>query len=218
MGGMKLNRWIVPYAGRSWDTIAPLPPLVRATDGGAAEQPTTVRVAWNEKGFHVRFECHDRCAWGTVTRHDEPIWQEEAVEVFLAPGIETPVDYLEFEVSPNGVLWDGHIHNPPSRRAEMVSDPGWDCPGVRWAAGPLGTPRLRQDWWAELVLPWEGILPGAQPPPRDWRANFYRIERPPDGTPEFTAWSPTLVTPADFHQPARFGVVGLGGDIASDSP
>jgi hypothetical protein len=153
-----------------------------------------------------------------MTRRDDPLYQEEAVEVFLAPGSGDPVDYLEFEVSPLGVLWDGRVHNPTSRRIDMVSDPSWDCPGIRWAAGRLGT--ARQDWWAELVLPWEGIVPGAvlseTSRPRLWRANFYRIERPEGGAPEFTAWSPTLVSPADFHKPARFGTLELA-PVASSS-
>jgi len=213
-----LPRWTVPFAAAPflWPEI-PSQRLVRTTDGGPAEQPTTVRAAWNEEGLHVRFECQDRHAWGTMTQRDDPIFQEEAVEVFLAPGTADPAVYLEFEVSPHGVLWDGRIHNPTSRRAEMVSDASWDCPGIRWDAGRLGTER--QDWWAELVLPWAGIAPGISPPPTLWRANFYRIERPAGTAPEFTAWSPTLVTPADFHKPARFGSLALApGQGASGSP
>jgi Carbohydrate-binding family 9 len=210
---------IVPHAGPHlapvlrWEEIAPLPPLVRTVDGGPAEQPTVVRIAWNGQGLHIRFECQDRHAWGTMTRRDDPIYQEEAVEVFLAPGSADPVDYLEFEVSPLGVLWDGRIRNPTSRRADMVADPAWDCSGIRWAAGRLGS--ARQDWWASLSLPWEGIAPGESPPPAVWRANFYRIERPAGGLPEFTAWSPTLVEPADFHKPSRFGMLELASSLAS---
>jgi hypothetical protein len=207
--------WTLPHAGPTlrWDEI-PGQHLVSALDGGPAEQATTVRACWNEEGLHVRFECEDRHAWGTLTQRDDPLYQEEVVEVFLAPGSGDPVDYLEFEVSPSGVLWDGRVHNPTSRRIDMVSDAGWDCPGIRWGAGRLGT--ARQDWWAELVLPWEGIVPGILPPPRLWRANFYRIERPEGGAPEFTAWSPTRVSPADFHKPARFGVLELA-PVASSS-
>jgi hypothetical protein len=206
-------RHTVPHASAPlrWEEITPLPPLVRTTDGGPAAQATTVRAAWSAEGLHVRFECGDLRAWGTMTRRDDPIYQEEAVELFLAPGAGDPIEYLEFEVSPAGVLWDGRIHNPTSRRAEMVSDPGWDCPGIRWAAGPLGP---RQDWWAELTLPWAGIAPSG-PPPRLWRANFYRIDRPLESPPEFTAWSPTLAIPADFHKPARFGFLEL--DPRSDT-
>jgi hypothetical protein len=195
--------------GWSWDDVAPLPLLVRAEDGTPAEQPTVVRVAWDETALHVRFDCADRQAWGTLERRDDPLWQEEAVEVFLARGSDDPVDYLEFEVSPRGVLFDARIHNPTSLRADLRGDVAWDCPGIQWAAGSL--PTERQDWWAALSIPWKGILPepGSERPPT-WRANFYRIDRPEGEAPEFSAWSPTLVRPADFHKPARFGVLALG--------
>lgn len=197
----------------SWDEIEPLPLLVRTEDGTPAEQPTVVRVAWDETALHVRFDCADRYVWGTYERRDDPIWEEEAVEVFLAPGTDDPVDYLEFEVSPRGVLFDARIHNPTSLRADLRADVAWDCPGIRWAAGT--SPGERQDWWAALSIPWKGILSGLLPDqgaerPLSWRANFYRIERPEDGPAELSAWSPTLVRPADFHKPARFGVLSLG--------
>jgi len=216
---MSLPRWRVPLVSSawSWDAVPPLPPLVRAEDGTPAEQATTVRVAWDEAALYVRFDCADRHAWGTLTRRDDPLWQEEVVEVFLARGEADPVDYLEFEVSPKGVLFDAQIHNPTSLRADLHADPSWDCPGIRWEAGEGAE---RQDWWAVLSLPWSGLLAGNEgPPPRVWRANFYRIERPggserPESA-EYSAWSPTRVRPADFHQPARFGILELQLNLLS---
>jgi hypothetical protein len=206
---MDLLRWTVPrFAGTwSWDGVPALPPLVRSEDGTPPAQPTRVRLAWDEAALHVRFDCVDSYAWGTLTRRDDPLWQEEAVEVFLAPGAADPVDYLEFEVSPRGILFDARIHNPTSLRADLRADVAWDCPGIRWEAGSGGE---RQDWWAVLVLPWSGLTDLPEPPPV-WRANFYRIDRPADAPAEFSAWSPTRVRPADFHKPERFGVLELGG-------
>lgn len=182
-----------------WKEIPPLSPLALADGSGAPEQATTVRLCWDEEALHVRFDCEDRDAWGTYRQRDEPLWQEEVVEVFLAPGEEDPIDYAEIEVSPLGVLFDARIHNPTSLRADMTADVAWDCPGLRWQAG---RGKERQDWWAELSIPLGS--------PRVWRANFYRVERPRDGAPEYSCWSPTLTDPADFHKPARFGVLELG--------
>ena len=39
--------------------------------------------------------------------------------------------------------------------------------------------------------------------PRLWRANFYRVDLGSED--EYSAWSPTGRTPADFHEPSRFG-------------
>lgn len=197
---MSLPRWTVPRR-RAWNEVPPVS-LVLADGSGAPEQATAVRLCWDDEALHVRFDCEDRDAWGTFQRRDDPLWQEEVVEVFLAPGEDDPVDYMEIEVSPLGVLFDARIHNPTGLRVDMTADLSWDCPGLRWQAGRGAE---RQDWWAELSIPWER-------PSRIWRANFYRVERPRDGAPELTCWSPTLTSPADFHKPARFGLLEL--DIA----
>jgi Carbohydrate-binding family 9 len=194
-----------------WDDIPSLPPFTLADGSGPALQQTRARLCWDDAALHLRFDCEDRDAWGTYRRRDDPIYEEEAVEVFLAPGEEDPARYFEFEVSPLGVLFDARIHNPTSLRADLVGDPAWDCPGLRWEAGG-GTER--QDWWAVLSIPWAGLA-ADEPIPRIWRANFYRIERPRDGAPEFSGWSPTLTSPPDFHKPARFGVLELSGASSS---
>jgi hypothetical protein len=205
---MLIPRWIVPLRrSPGWDGVPPLPPLVITESGGKPLQATVVRLAWDEEALHVRFDCEDRDAWGTFQNRDEPLWQEEVVEVFLAPGEEDPVDYAEFEVSPLGVVFDARIHNPTSLRKDMTADVAWDCPGLRWQAGRGENREGRQDWWAELAIPWQGVSTDR---PRLWRANFYRVERPRDGEAEYTAWSPTLARPADFHKPTRFGVLELG--------
>lgn len=196
--------WTVPpRRSPGWDDV-PGQPLVLVDGSGPPHQATWVRLGWDEEALHVRFDCEDRDAWGTFRKRDDPLWQEEVVEVFLAAGEEDPVDYAEFEVSPLGMVFDARIHNPTSLRKDMTADVAWDCPGLRWQ---VGRGAARQDWWAELAIPWPGLAAGR---PRLWRANFYRVERPRDGEVEYSAWSPTLTSPADFHKPARFGVLELG--------
>jgi hypothetical protein len=211
-----IPRWPVPRssfrdpaadpASWEWGRVPAFPRFVLADGSGPAVQQTRLRVCWDGEALYVRFDCEDRDAWGTYERRDDPVYEEEAVEVFLAPGEEDPTRYFEFEVSPLGTVFDARIHNPTSRRIDMTGDPSWDCPGLRWAAGRS---RERQDWWAVLAIPWTGLLAPGEELPAVWRANFYRIERPRDGEPEFSGWSPTLTRPADFHKPARFGVLEL---------
>lgn len=191
--------------------------LRRSEDGAEPEQPTRVQAAWSDWALHVRFTCVDRDAWGTFSLRDDPVYQEEAVEVFLAAGEADPAAYGEVEVSPAGVLFDAWIENPDAVRATLRARVEWDWPGIAWETGPAapGGPG-RQDWWAELALPWAGLPGGGVEGavPRAWRANFYRIERPREpagGGTELTAWAPTLVSPADFHKPARFGLLVLEG-------
>jgi Carbohydrate-binding family 9 len=211
-----LPRLLVPRVAESWDAHADpfswdweaavtLSPLILADGSQPALQQTVTRVCYNHQALFVRFDCADRDIWGTYTQRDEAIYDEEVVEIFLAPGETTPVDYYELEISPNGVLLDVLAHNPTGDRAQLKLDFGWDCPGLRSAARRNDA---QNQWQAVLALPWASIgAPGDLP--TLWRANFYRIERPRDATPEFSCWSPTMIDPADFHRPAYFGYLAL---------
>jgi hypothetical protein len=223
--------------GIPWARAAVLGPLILADGCAAAEQATTVRVGWDARALYVRFECADHDAWGTFRQRNDPIYLEEAVEVFLAPataGEAAPRRYWELEVSPLGVLFAARVDNPTGGRAGLVADTSWACPGVEWQAARMAD-GARQDWWAALAIPWRAMdvqppTPVGGPPPgapvagarspsegpaltvhRRWRANFYRIERPRDGRPELSCWSPTFTEPPDFHRPDRFGVLELDG-------
>jgi hypothetical protein len=207
--------------GFPWERAAALGGFVLADGSAAAAQPTAVRIAWDARALYVRFECADRDAWGTFSQRNDPIYQEEAVEVFLAPGEAAPRRYWELEVSPLGVLFAARIESSTGRRADLVADTSWECRGLEWQTGPAGA---SQDWWAALAIPWAAFAdrerpqgrsarPGS-PPPRRWRANFYRIERPRGGKPELSCWSPTLTDPPDFHRPKRFGVLELEPEVA----
>jgi hypothetical protein len=185
--------------------VSALPPFILANGSQPALQQTAARVCYDDDALYIRFDCWDRDIWGTYTQRDDPIYDQEVVEVFIAPGSAAPTRYYEFEVSPDGVLLDALIDNSTSRRADLRVDCAWDCPGLRWRAE-------RDDaaggWWAALAIPWQAIGPPG-PPAIIWRANFYRIERPRDGEPEFSCWSPTYTEPADFHKPACFGILYL---------
>lgn len=181
--------------------------LVRAETGAPPVWPTRVRLEWSSGALVVRFECADPDPWGTLLRRDDPLWTEEAVEIFLAPGGAPPRRYFEFEISPRGTLFDALVRSPRGDRREMTVDAGWDCAGAEWSASPCPG-----GWTAQLRLPLAPLCDGGAPPAH-WRVNLYRIERPrpgAEGAAEFSAWSPTLATPADFHRPARFGRLALG--------
>lgn len=211
-----LPRLHVPRVPQSWDTqsdpatwiwddVPPLLPFILADGSGPALQQTVTHVCYDAQALYVRYDCRDRDIWGTYTRRDEPIYDEEVVELFLSPGETAPMRYYEFEVSPDGVLLDAKVYNPTSRRIELEVDISWNCPGIRWQAGRNDA---ASHWWAIMVIPWAAVAPPGELPPV-WRANFYRIERPRDAAPEFSCWSPTLTEPADFHKPAYFGVLEL---------
>jgi len=193
------------------DGPAVITPPFRLADGsGPPRQATTARLQATAEALTVRFECADTDAWGTLKGRDAPVYKEECVEVFLAPGTDDPRDYFEFELSPLGTFFDAKIHNPTGRRESLTADVEWNARGATWKAA-VDASRAR--WSAEIRLPWAAL--GAADPSRlarAWRLNLYRIDRPRDGgPPEYSCWSPTLATPPNFHLPARFGSLALRG-------
>jgi Carbohydrate-binding family 9 len=191
-----------------WDAVPSLPAFMLADGSSLARWQTRVKACASATTLHVHFECDDADIWGHYTQRDAPIYDEEVVELFIGPGGADPTDYFEFEISPNGVLFDARIRNVLGHNdGRMGVDAVWDCAGLRWHAARDDAHQL---WQATLAIPWRSLLgDGVAEVPKTWRANFYRIERPHNGTPEFSCWSPTLTPIADFHRPKRFGTLIL---------
>ena len=173
--------------------------LVDARHGGRPRLQTSVRVGLRGRTLCVRFDGRDAGVVATHTERDAPLWQEDVFEVFLSPR-ERPTVYFEFEVNPLGALFDARIDSPELCRESMRAAAGWDCPGFE-----ARVVRRSDRWSATLAVPLDPLLEG--PPPAVWRANFYRIDR--GGVDEFSAWSPTLAEPPDFHRPERFGLLRI---------
>ena len=189
-----------------------LPPFLLANGRGTPRWSTRVRLAWSEVGFHVGFTCEDDDVWGTYRGRDEPLWGEEAVEIFLAPGPDLPTRYHEFEFNPFGAVFDAMVENPRGDRVDMRVRAEWNCAGLLSFAR-VDTDRRR--WHVNAFIPWRGILDGPFRP-ATWRANFFRIERPRGASHEFSAWSCPFTDPPDFHRPARFGLLRLAPALGEE--
>jgi hypothetical protein len=176
--------------------------LVDVVTGATPRRATRVELRDDGDRLVARFAAESADPRATLTARDAPLWQEEVVELFVAGGSETPRRYAELEVNPLGALFDALVDSPYGDRAGMRVDTAWDCPGITASAH---IDRAAGLWYAELALPWRQV-PGFAPDLHEYRINCYRIDRPGDGAAtEYSAWSPTLVAPADFHRPERFG-------------
>jgi cellulose/xylan binding protein with CBM9 domain len=194
--------------------------------------PTETTIAWDDANLYVAFSCSDRDPWGRMKNHDDHLWEEEVVEVFLDPDGDGQ-NYAELEVSPNNVVVDLLIPSPKSLTGSNVRA---DIAGLQTAVG-----RHAAGWIAEMAIPWKGLaIAGISAAPKKgdrWRAGLYRIKRP--GGPakadqiaalaqelkvgdsdrklaaeqrlqqlraddEYSAWSVTR-RERGFHDPERFG-------------
>lgn len=161
-------------------------------------------MGWRSGSLLVRFDGRDDGWIATKTRRDDALWQEDAFEVFLSPD-DPSHTYYEFEVNPLGTLFDARILSPRLRRPMICVDIAWDCPGLR-----ASVRRGPGKWSALLTIPLAPLTGGEGDVPRTWRANFLRVDRGASGAEdEYSSWSPTLRTPADFHDATRFGLLRL---------
>src|SRR5687767_7313994 len=176
--------------------------LRRSVDGAMPRLPTTVAVYYDDSRLYLIYRGRDDLIKAALTGRDDPIYNEDAVEVFLAP--ENARQYFEIEVSPIGTIFDARIDNPDGDRRTMRADAGWNCEGL-WAA-------LWRDYLEDggsifavtLAIPFAGLDRATPDSGETWRGNFFRVDRSPRGD-EYSAWQPTLRNPADFHVPGVFG-------------
>jgi hypothetical protein len=171
---------------------------------------TTFRALWAAEGLYIRFDAEDDDPWHTMTGRDDPLWEEEVVEIFIDPE-RSGENYAEIEVNPANVVCDLRIvRGMPDFQNEI----GWNFEGLVTRVVPLGGDAQRIGWTALAFLPWAGFAalyrtPRLTLPPAGerWRFNVFRIKRPggpsrPHERAIQAAWSPT--GQASFHVPSAF--------------
>jgi len=198
----------------SWRAAVSIP-LVLRDASGPPKRPTIAKMCWDETNLYVAFTCTDPHIWATLTKRDDPLWTEEVVELFLDPN-GTGKPYFEIEINPRNVVVDLRFDEPISKGA---AERGivWNAKGLQSAVrvnGRVTTGEPGNDpegsWTVEMALPFGALDGTAHLPPRNgdsWRANLYRIERPPElgkEDDEYTAWSP-LYDAKSYHTRKRFG-------------
>jgi hypothetical protein len=187
-----------PVSVNEWLSV-PAATLQENTRGGMPEQATSIRCIWTEAALHVRFECIDEEAWATIAERDGPLWEEEVVEVFIDPMGDLE-SYFEFEVNPLGTVLDLVLRR---NRSGYRKEFGWSCEHLR-----TQVERTAEGWDATFEIPFASLVPESPVPGSQWRANFYRIDRPRGRERELSAWCPTLLP--TFHAPDRFGILQFG--------
>lgn len=193
----------VPFAELSIEDPWALPEgvtpveLREATEGRVPRLATSAGVWWDREYLNVLFTGDDDAVIASYFGHDDPLWQEDVVEIFAAP--LAPTAYFEVEVNPLGTVFDALIHSPDGVRETMRTDLAWTCEGIFVAN------RRTPHHFATIVrMPFASF--GIVPKKGDaWRGNLFRVDRHPMYGTEYSAWQPTLRTPADFHVVAAFG-------------
>lgn len=179
--------------------------LRRATDAAAPRLATSL-AAWHDDALvSFLFSGADDHIVATHHRRDDPLYEQDVVELFLAP--EGPTRYYEFEVSPLGVIFDAVIDSPDGVRATMHAEKSWTCEGLIVAVRKVIESSGAMTFDTLIRIPFASLGRGTPADGEVWRANFFRIDRHAELGDEFSAWQPTMKEPPDFHVAAAFGAV-----------
>jgi hypothetical protein len=206
---LAFSKPVIELQPDKWTTLKPF--FYRATDGSVADYPTHVRLMAEDSALQVEFTCEKDyfVQENHIMQHNEPLYNQEVFELFIAAGEDAPQHYLEFEINPNNAIWIGKISNPAldakGISAQMV---GYEESGIQHAVV-----KGKDGWSGSFSIPWRLISDVRE---NQYRINFYRIvskKSQPEKSwvcnvenAEFLCWSPTMSgeTPA-FHRPPYFG-------------
>ncbi len=185
---------------------APAVTLTTSYDGREAQRKTRFRAVYDDQFMYVAFDCDDPDVWGTMLKKDDPIYNEEVVEVFFdADG--DGATYNELQVSPHNTNFDASF---VARRSDLAEAMKWES-GMTTAVEVRGTLDKSDDvdlgWSAEMKIPMANLNHVPRLPPQKgdkWRFNAYRLEHfVHSKSIEGQSFSPLFV--GDFHALPRFG-------------
>ena len=80
-----------------------------AYTGGETPLKSTFRMLWDDSFLYVGVYFEDNDAWATYTEEDEPLWEEEVLELFIDADCDGST-YYEHEINPLNVKVDQHNH------------------------------------------------------------------------------------------------------------
>jgi hypothetical protein len=179
--------------------------LRRAVDAAPPRLATSVAVWYDASHLTILFSASDDHVQSTLLSHDAPLYEEDVVEVFLAP--ERTTRYYELEANPRGAIFDARIDSPDGARATMHVEREWTCEGLMVAVRTVTESDGATTVDTVLRIPFASLERAMPASGESWRANFFRIDRHPRQGDEYSAWQPTMRDPADFHVPAVFGTI-----------
>jgi Carbohydrate-binding family 9 len=192
------------------------PVFFNATDGSEAIFSTNVNLTYLEKSLRVDFECKENnfTAQNQMKADNDPLYDQEVFEVFIAAGEGDPTDYYEIEINPNNAIWLGKMSNPSLGLTNVSIEKMLSKSEVNVKHNVTINGKT---WGGFIEIPWKLL---SDIPTNQYRLNFYRIRSNSSHTSpgwvcdantcDFVCWSSTLsgIEPA-FHRPRRFGLLNL---------
>jgi Carbohydrate family 9 binding domain-like len=160
---------------------------------------TNAKLLWSDAALYVRFEANQTeplivSETPNLKSKTKGLWDRDVCEIFVAPNLNEPRKYFEFEIAPNGEWIDLGIYQMPDKRqTDFDYDSGMQS-NAKIEKGKV-IMAIKIEWKAFGKTPKAGDV---------WRGNLFRcIGRDPNRG--YLAWQPTKTPEPAFHVPEAFG-------------
>ncbi|MBL8025798.1 MAG: carbohydrate-binding family 9-like protein [Fibrobacteres bacterium] len=179
--------------------------MVETVNGDAPQQKCEAALMYDSNSLYALFICEESLPLAVYRNHDDPVYEENAVELFIDP-LGTGRVYYELEVNPLNTRFDALIINDIGTNGVRRGKRFQGFTG--WNPASFDSRSFVEDgtWCVVLKIDFADlfIASASAPKPGDeWRGNLFRIDY--DGKNQrFDSWSPNFV--ADYHSTSRFGV------------
>lgn len=159
-----------------------------------AFRQTAVRLVHDDRALYLSAVCLEPEPSTIVAdkrKRDDPLWLEDAIELFLKP--ERAGDsFYHIIINALGTVYDARCTAP--NRADAT-----------WNAEIVTAVRMGdRHWCLEAAIPWRDLAPEAPAAGAAWLFNVGREHRPP-GAPEWSTWMPLEKGKQKFALPGLFG-------------
>lgn len=218
---------------------APWTPVFTDIENGAktdVAHETKCKMLWDNNYLYLYVHLQEPGLWASIRNHDSSVYQDNAFEIFIAPGGET-YNYFELQINAYGTVWDLFMPKPYRNGGKGLTS--WDMKGLQKAVyldGTLNNPvDTDKSWSIELAIPFNSVkINGTQNPSAGiiWRMNFSRVQwqldtlngnyfrRKDQSTgklfPEhYSVWSPQGII--NLHYPERWGYVLFSDTLSANS-
>jgi hypothetical protein len=191
--------------------------MVDNSTGNPPLQATRAMATWDSACLYIAYIVTDNDIKGTMTKHDDPLYNEEIVGVFIDADADLKT-YVELEWNCLNTSRDNFM---PGGAME------WNAAGMKNAVKIRGTPNNSNDvdtgWTVEIAIPWKSLdtnMATRVPlPPKNndkMRGEFYRIDRRTNpAATDISAYSPTMNS--NLHTPSMFCTILFSTSVPTDA-
>ena len=189
-----------------WARAAVLGPFASWDGKTVIERKTTAKLLWDDDNLYVAFIGDDPDVFTPYQKHDDPLYDSEAVEIFIDADGDKDV-YVELQAAPaNDLHFDAAFAGGRRKNMDTSYDPHFESKSVVDVAKGTFVSEWRIPVRELKDVPARDPKVGAV-----WKVNLFRLERIRDASKtrvvknEASAWSSPLS--GDFHNLDRFGAI-----------